>query len=205
VGTEEVFEAVRRRVWDEGTPLVARQEASIRARGLFRWRRESALVPDLAPKPASEQAVREAEALLGESLPPLLRRIFLEIANGGIGPGYGLLGVRGGHADDMRNNGLDLLAAEHLQTEAVRLWPLCHWGCAIYSLVECPSGRMWAFDPNPAPEDVNPLVPVSDSIEEWMLRWTEDRLIQPCLVQDTTTGEWRAATEAELRSMIGDD
>ena len=33
--------------------------------------------------------------------------------------------------------------------------PICHWGCAIYSFIDLstPSGAMWAYDPNPVPND----------------------------------------------------
>jgi hypothetical protein len=33
------------------------------------------------------------------------------------------------------------------------LLPLCHWGCAIYSFVHCPSGRIFGWDPNPVEAD----------------------------------------------------
>ena len=51
----------------------------------------------LAPlRPAPPAAVAEAEELAGRSLPSLLRRLYLEVGNGGFGPGYGLLGLRDG-------------------------------------------------------------------------------------------------------------
>ena len=45
---------------------------------------------------AREQTVAGAEAQLGFALPQLLRDIYLRVANGGFGPGYGLLGIDGG-------------------------------------------------------------------------------------------------------------
>ncbi len=41
-------------------------------------------------------ALDAAEAELGFALPALLRRLYLEVENGGFGPGAGLLGVEGG-------------------------------------------------------------------------------------------------------------
>ena len=55
--------------------------------------------PDLMP-PATTEAVRAAEALVGFRFPPLLIRLWTEVANGGFGPGYGLLGVEGGFPFD---------------------------------------------------------------------------------------------------------
>src|SRR5205823_13147951 len=47
-------------------------------------------VPD---PPASEAEVVSAERTLGFSLPPTLRRIYIEVANGRFGPAYGLYGI----------------------------------------------------------------------------------------------------------------
>jgi hypothetical protein len=52
--------------------------------------------PILAFPPATEQQIRETEQQLGFPLPPLLRLLYTQIANGGFGPGYGIIGVAGG-------------------------------------------------------------------------------------------------------------
>lgn len=49
-----------------------------------------------ASPPASPAAVARAEAALGFALPTTLRAIYLDVANGGFGPGYGVMGVEGG-------------------------------------------------------------------------------------------------------------
>ena len=50
------------------------------------------------PAPARPGQVEEAERIIGFPVPPLLRRLYLEVANGGVGPGGGgILGLRGGH------------------------------------------------------------------------------------------------------------
>ncbi|WP_182907445.1 hypothetical protein [Microbispora sp. H13382] len=51
-------------------------------------------IPGLLP-PASPEAVDEVEQVIGHPLPPLLRRLYLEAANGGFGPRDGVLGVAG--------------------------------------------------------------------------------------------------------------
>ena len=48
---------------------------------------------------ASVGSLDASEAELGMPLPPLLRRLYLEVENGGFGPGAGLFGVTGGHTD----------------------------------------------------------------------------------------------------------
>ncbi len=49
-------------------------------------------MPTIAP-PATHAEVDAAEAALGFAIPPLLRRLYTEVGNGGFGPSYGLEGV----------------------------------------------------------------------------------------------------------------
>jgi hypothetical protein len=53
--------------------------------------------PSLAFSPATEQQIKETEQQLGFPLPPLLHRLYAQVANGGFGPGYGITGVIGGY------------------------------------------------------------------------------------------------------------
>lgn len=78
------------------------------------------------------------------------------MANGGIGPGYGIFGVEGGLSDD-----LDLTLPDlHLEScdsecwielvgedAAARIIPICDWGCCSFSAVDCstPEGNMLLF------------------------------------------------------------
>lgn len=47
--------------------------------------------------PATEAHVQRTESLLGFSLPPLLRILYSDLANGGFGPGFGLRGAVEGY------------------------------------------------------------------------------------------------------------
>jgi hypothetical protein len=149
-------------------------------------------LPPLTSAPPA--AVTKAELLLGHKLPGLLRRLYLEIGNGGFGPGYGILGLDGGHTDDQGRNAVDLYATWPDLPPGVL--PLCHWGEAIYSLVDCrdPGGGMWGFDPNPGGP---PLFRDTEDFAAWLGRWVDGRLYQPVLIQDAT-GEWRGATNDEV-------
>src|SRR5437588_8306477 len=66
-----------------------------------------AVAPRIYP-PATPVMVGSAEQALGFALPPVLRRIYLEVGNGGFGPGYGLIGVPGGAVDDTGHNIVEL-------------------------------------------------------------------------------------------------
>ncbi|WP_436533006.1 hypothetical protein [Actinoplanes sp. HUAS TT8] len=148
----------------------------------------------LAPlRPALPAAVAEAEKMAGRSLPSLLRRLYLEVGNGGFGPGYGLLGLRDGH----RIGGINALTG--LKSGVLTL---CDWGCGISSELDLADGQIWGCDPNPAPHGVSSAFPQHMTIVDWFAKWVEGTLYQPWLVQDLTTGEWRGATDTEYTEMV---
>ncbi len=91
---------------------------------------------------ATESAIEQAERDLGFSIPPLLRACYLQIANGGFGPGYGLVGVAGGYKSDYG----DLVETFRVAKEGAEynggewrtgLLPFCEFGCNIFSCVDC--------------------------------------------------------------------
>lgn len=102
------------------------------------------------PPPATPQAVAEAERIIGFPLPPLLRRLYLEAANGGFGPGEGILGVRGGapqgHFADLAD--LPREGPDPTGQVPAGLVLLYDWGCAIWSLADFrdPAAPIWAID-----------------------------------------------------------
>jgi hypothetical protein len=118
--------------------------------------------PDLrAPRrfpPATEASIEEAEAGLGFSLPPLLRRIYLEVGNGGFGPSDGLIGVSGGAVTYAHHYDIVEWYNEVHQTFPEASWwtwpkhlvPLIDVGCNIMLCVDCsdPLGPVIDFDPN---------------------------------------------------------
>jgi hypothetical protein len=84
-------------------------------------------------------AVGAVESRLGFRLPSLLRRVFLEVADGGFGPGYGLFPLdehasSAGHAETLMEV-LKKLAVDPRWSP--QLLPLCDWGCANWSCLDC--------------------------------------------------------------------
>ncbi|KYG21793.1 hypothetical protein SE92_17345 [Bradyrhizobium sp. AT1] len=111
-------------------------------------------------------------------LPPLLRRIYADIGNGGFGPGYGLIGLTNGVPDDTGKTAVEIY--EMLRSASELAWPdgllpICHWGCAIYSCVDCldPDFRMRIFDPNGHDGDdwTDAFFEESLSFEDWITSW----------------------------------
>lgn len=99
--------------------------------------------PKIYPPVTAEEAAAAEEAL-GFALPPLLKRIYVEIGNGGFGPGYGLYGLSTGLAEGRYPAALEALYAalrkeppEGMSPWPEGLLPVCTWGCAIDSYVDC--------------------------------------------------------------------
>jgi hypothetical protein len=107
------------------------------------------------PEAATREAIAETEAASGYPLPPLLTRLFTEVANGGFGPNGAVYGVRGHnwHKTDLFPDMTEAaLAAVADPDWSQRRWclPLIDWGCAISTMIDCrePSGPLWGWDPN---------------------------------------------------------
>lgn len=115
--------------------------AAVRARAMAPSTRigvpslQSQPLPPLPP-PATSTILAATEARLGFTLPPLLARVYTEVADGGFGPGYGLLSLVDAESDgrSLSSVYLDFRAGGWLE----RLLPLWDWGCAMWS---CLDGR----------------------------------------------------------------
>ncbi|MGW0209153.1 SMI1/KNR4 family protein [Streptomyces sp. NPDC003233] len=132
----------------------------------------------LTPAPASAEALAEAERIIGYPLPPLLRRLYTEVANGGFGPCGGIEGLRDGHTSD----GPSMLEV-YLQydepdpdPEAPPAPPhgvllFCDHGCATWSMLDCrhPEGQMWWWDQGERHK-------CDLMLREWLSMWLEGKL-----------------------------
>ena len=108
--------------------------------------------------PATSQQLERSETLLGFPLPDILRRIYLEVGNGGFGPQYGLLGIEGGADDGARCTMVqkwfdarqDVLLHRRLKKlrPDYRFLPCIYCGCTVYLCLsgEFPGGPMWLYD-----------------------------------------------------------
>jgi hypothetical protein len=129
--------------------------------------------------PASDEAVAEAEAAIGWSLPPLLRRLYLEVGNGGFGPRDGILGVRGGQSNGDFDNLVEVHGAfnghpdDPCPTPPWFVW-IFDWGCTIWSMVDCrdPAGPMWF-------NEEGEQQPEGITFTEWLDRWVHCQLNIP--------------------------
>jgi|GEM_PF-864460 len=119
---------------------------------------------------ATDAQIAATEAALGYPLPAMLRELYLEVANGGFGPDYGIYGVQGGWSMDEddhyftldqwrryerrgRNTtdvslsalGLDLTAPCEVpgRLRPVALIPVCYSGCGADTSVDFETGEVY--------------------------------------------------------------
>jgi len=98
---------------------------------------DAATVPTpLIYDPATDQAVADAERALGFALPRFLKRVLTEVGNGGFGPGFGLIGLRGGHPNSDGKSLVDMYLEWQPHGWRERLLPVSDWGCAAWSCVD---------------------------------------------------------------------
>ncbi len=139
----------------------------------------------LAFEPATAEAIEEAEKSLDFALPALLKRVLLEIGNGGFGPGHGLLGVRGGATDEHGNSLVDLYDGLSATNPEDQRWswpkhlvPICPWGDSTYSCVDCsrPEGQVVTYDANgyrPGENLARFLESQEPTLDAWLRAWAE--------------------------------
>jgi len=157
-------------------------------------RRTDSWPPETPFQCASRQTVRDAEASLGFALPGPLVRIYTEVANGGFGPGGGIFGVDGGHTNE---HGATLLELHHEFADRSdpnwrwpeRVLPICTWGDAIFSCVDCGSPEAAIVTANhtallPGQPMSSVLARTHTSLELWLEDWLNGVKIWDLMFED---------------------
>jgi hypothetical protein len=140
------------------------------------------------PPPASPRELGELERLTGLDLPQFLREVYLSVANGCFGPAYGLMPLTRHPLDEREETILEVYRSFLLPDTEDPAWawpksllPICDWGCAIRSCVDCSSGEgaVIRFDPNghgPGARWESAFEEESPSIRSWLMSWATGTL-----------------------------
>lgn len=168
--------------------LIARlkaQVASGQSPAAYTWRHAQQARP-----PITLAELAHAESLLGFSLPPPLKRIYLEVGNGGFGPAYGLFKLN----DESKTYDFDAIVQNYQAMRSMTqedidtywteeegkpsLWPekmidICHWGCNIYSHIDCasPEHRVLRTE-----ESLSEFAIEAPSFYQWLEGWLDGKL-----------------------------
>src|SRR5262245_29109838 len=93
--------------------------------------------------PLATKALQVAERAIGFKLPELVRSVYLQVANGGFGPEYGIVGTKGGAKLDgctleaCYQNMLKLEEANSVWLWPKHLLPVANYGCGMWSCADC--------------------------------------------------------------------
>jgi hypothetical protein len=159
-----------------GTPI----DPAVNARTADLGRAMRTPVATDLPAVASTESVAAAEAALGASLPPFLRRVYTEVADGGFGPGGGLLRLESAVAAYRR-----MATGEELPRG--RSWPAALLPVVErdpgFSCVDCstPAGRVVDWDPEELAEYSGEtafgrsFTEEAPSTEAWLETWVGGR------------------------------
>lgn len=112
--------------------------------------------PRAAVPTVSAAQLNAIEKSLGFALPQIVRSLYVVVGNGGFGPAYGIVGVRGGAKLEGKTletcyHGMRQLHREHPMWKwPEQLLPLANAGCGMWSCVDCTykSLPMILWDPN---------------------------------------------------------
>ncbi len=154
------------------------------------------MLPPFPPHPIIDLAdVEFVERHLGFTLPTSVRRLSLEVADGGFGPSWGIYRLKqppgrayGFPYEDAMSveswHWLDHNVEEYesrqrmeevLSRLPARFIRYCEVGCNITICVDCTSevGQMFVADPN-AGDRYEELTPLHQTVEEWLWSWVND-------------------------------
>ena len=154
------------------------------------------------PSPASEAALVAAEARLGFALPAPIRRVYAEVANGGFGPGGGLLSVERAVDSyvEMTSNPWgpqQVWPAELLPIQAIE---------PGYVTIDVKSGRIVDWDPEELTERSDDRAwqasfrEAASSLEAWLEDWVGSRPQHEVIQEQLASSEIQQARES--RAMI---
>jgi hypothetical protein len=129
--------------------------------------------------PCSDADVDRAETALGVRFPPLLRRLYTEIGEGGFGPGTGILGLEG-LAREHQSYAVELAVEQEFGVWPAALLPLCQLDQTLLACIDCsdPAGPIVGFEVDDLDWDElagfeEAFQPRSPSLHQWLEAWLD--------------------------------
>lgn len=157
------------------------------------------------PPPADPKTVDEVEAKLGFALPHSLRRVYCEVADGGFGPGEGLLSLREAAERYERLRVSEVVPKRTTWPEG--LLPVVDHDPSL-DCVECRTGRVLSWDPQELAEWSTPrswrrsFSEVAPTVEAWLGEWVTSETLaeRQARVLREVQEQMRSLTSEERRA-----
>nr|NUR37612.1 SMI1/KNR4 family protein [Sphingomonas sp.] len=211
--TDEELRAGRQSAADDLNALIdARRRGeppprNLREKAAAALARMKSPAPGQDPVPASSKAIGDAGRRLGFPLPEDLTTIHTEVADGGFGPGYGLLSIAGVVRIFERLRSYDL--APPWPEEMLPITD----DDGVLHCIDRTGGTIMRFDPERLNDDNNnipeALQEVAPSLESWLDRWlkgpTEEEIGSFEAAREKAFAEarerWRQRVEAYIEQL----
>jgi hypothetical protein len=158
------------------------------------------------PPPADPDSVAAVESRLGFALPVLLQRIYVEVADGGFGPGEGLFGTA-------------RVAATYESVQAHPVMPAgARWPEGLlpivdrnpgYDCIDARTGRVITWDPERLTERSSDRTwqrtfsEIAPSLEAWLDEWVGSKTLEEQMAERIALGQVEEARKAraQIRAM----
>jgi hypothetical protein len=134
--------------------------------------------PPLLP-PCDPADIDRAEAALGVPLPPLLRRLYTEVGEGGYGPGDGIVGLAK-LLEEHESFAVELAEGQELGEWPAGLLPFCQLDQTLTACIDCstPAGAIVGFEFDELDFDdpdtwEGAFSPRSPSLHDWLQGWLD--------------------------------
>jgi hypothetical protein len=140
---------------------------------------------DAGPKPPPRrppcrpEEVDRSEVALGVRFPPLMRRLYTEVGDGGFGPGDGILGLDG-LAREHQSYAVELAVEQEFGVWPAALLPFCQLDQTLIACIDCatPAGAIVGFEVDDLDWDElqgfeEAFSPRAASLEQWLTAWLD--------------------------------
>ncbi|HWZ93118.1 MAG TPA: SMI1/KNR4 family protein [Polyangiaceae bacterium] len=128
-------------------------------------------------RPTAATTVADFERAAGLHLPTFYVRLLTEVANGGFGPGFGIVGIPpdGFVDEDLGGNLLEAYLQRRDCEEAAwrlppGLLPLCNWGCGTFSYIDTRSIGAAVFTEDVLQERIE-YIETAVTLAAWLSDW----------------------------------
>jgi hypothetical protein len=133
------------------------------------------------PPVATKEQLENVEQQLGFPLPRLLRTIYLHLANGEVGFGYGILPDE--HLLQEYRSICECSCFDGAWHWPEQLIPLCYWGCTLYSYLDVERGIILFADIEGLSDGEGDFLVEAPSLPVWLNRWITKQEQYPAFVQ----------------------
>jgi hypothetical protein len=130
--------------------------------------------------PVTPAQIQAAEQTIKMPLPALIRELYLQVGNGGFGPGYGITGLEDGFPIFGKTLvEATLLSREYVERDEEWYWQdsylmYGYWGCSVTTVVDCAYLSLPVYSYDSMRRDTHS----AKTLRRWWQDWLDDKAQQ---------------------------